>query len=705
MSLKTLSSSRRMSRFLPVLLWSTVLPLTALGPATAAEGMWTFDNPPLQRMQKEIGWSPTPTWLNHAMHASARLAFGCSGSFVSGNGLVLTNHHCASQCVEQLSNAKVNYLDSGFLARDNAEEQRCPAMEVNRLEAITDVTATMRKATQGLEGEAFTRAKDGATAKLSSECAAAEGKQTRCDVVDLYHGGQFHLYRYHRFQDVRLVFVPELAAAFFGGDPDNFNFPRFDLDMALLRVYEDGKPVKITDFFPVNPSGPVAGEPVFTTGHPGSTQRSFTVSQLDNLRDHRLPANLMRLSEYRGLLNQYRTSSPQASRYAGDELFFTENSFKALRGEREALTEPALMRAKQADETALKAYVNKNPELQRSTGAAWDAIDAAVRTAETIGEPFRQIERAEAFNSHYFEFARTLLRGSVELDKPDADRLREFSNARLPEIENDLFSTAPVYPAFEKVKLGWSLTKMREELGTNDPLVRQILGNESPQQVADRMIDQTTLGDLETRKRLWKDHGRAVASATDPFIKLAMQIEPVARAMRKDYETRVTAVIEKNNELLAAARFAMAGTGTYPDATFTLRLSYGAVQGWTERGTAVSPFTDYAGAFGHATGADPFKLPASWLSARNKLNLATPLNFSSSNDIIGGNSGSPVINREGQLVGLIFDGNIHSLGGAFGFDPASNRAVSVDSAALLEALTTIYHAPWLSTEMRGTAVR
>ena len=669
--------------------------------ALAAEGMWTFDNPPSQRMQKELGWSPDPAWLSHAMHASARLALGCSGSFVSPTGLVLTNHHCAAQCVEQISSAKTNYLEAGFLAKETAEEQRCPAMEINRLEAITDVTTAMHQATKGLDGEAFTHARDAATAKLSSDCAAKEGPTARCDVVNLYQGGQYHLYRYHRFQDVRLAFVPEQAAAFFGGDPDNFNFPRYDLDMALLRVYENGKPAAVTDYFPVSATGPAAGEAVFTSGHPGSTQRSYTVAQLRNLRDNKLPALLMRLSEYRGLITQYRASNAEAARVAADELFYVENSIKAMRGEREALVDVGLMQGKEHDEAALRKFVASHP-AQRGAQGAWDAIAGAVTTAHDLDEPVDQIEHASAFNSHYFEFARTLVRAAAELPKPQADRLREFSPARLPEVESELFSEAPLYADFEKVKLAWSLTKMREELGASNPIVRQILGNDSPQQVAARLIDQTKLGDLATRKALWKEGAAGIAKSDDPFIKLAVQIDPLARALRKDYETRVSAVITKNNEQIAAARFAMQGTGMYPDATFTLRMSYGTVVGWKEAGQDVAPFTDFGGAYTHATGAEPFKLPASWLNAKDQLNLTKPLNFVSTNDIIGGNSGSPVINRRGQLIGLIFDGNIHSLGGAYGFDARSNRAVSVDSAALIEALTQIYHAPALARELTGS---
>jgi hypothetical protein len=680
--------------------WIVLSLLLAPMLAGAAEGMWTFDHPPLERMKKDIGWAPDSSWLAHTMQSSARLALGCSGSFVSPNGLVLSNHHCAAHCVEQISNEKTNYMATGFLAQSAADEQRCPAMEVNRLDKIIDVTEAMHRATAGLEGEAFTKAKNAETAKLATECVGKDGDKARCDMVSLYQGGKYNLYRYHRFQDVRLVFAPEQAVAFFGGDPDNFNFPRYDLDMSLLRVYEDGKPAQVSAYFPVSSTGPAAGEAVFTAGHPGSTQREFTMARLTALRDHTLPDRLIRLAEYRGLLTEYRALGAEQSREAGSTLFHVENSFKVLSGQREALIAPSLMDAKQAEETALRHFVAGKPALKVSTAGAWDAIANAVKISNEIREPLLQFEHGMAFDSEYAGYAATLVRAAAERAKPNPERLPEFSDARLPQVQAGVLSPAPVYPDFEKVKLAWSLTKMRERLGTSNPQVLQVLGKDSPEQVAARLIDGTKLGDAAVRKQLWEGGMKAIEQSDDPFIKLALQIDPVARALRKDFETRVESVITKSDEKIAAARFAMLGTSIYPDATFTLRLSYGEVKGWKEAGQEVAPFTDLGGAFAHATGADPFKLPESWYQAKDKLKMNTPFNFVSTNDIIGGNSGSPVVNRKGELVGLIFDGNIHSLGGAFGFDESENRAVSVDSAALLEALDKIYGAHAVAKEMR-----
>jgi hypothetical protein len=670
--------------------------------ASAAEGMWTFDNPPTEKMKKEIDWAPDAAWLQHTMQSSARLAFGCSGSFVSPNGLVLSNHHCAAQCVEQLSNDKKDFMATGFLAATVADEQKCPAMEVNRLEKIIDVTDAMHKATDGLSGEAFTKAQNAETAKLSQDCVGKDGDKVRCDMVSLYQGGKYNLYRYHRFQDVRLVFAPEQSVAFFGGDPDNFNFPRFDLDMSLIRVYEDGKPAKIENYLTVNPEGPKADEPVFTSGHPGSTQREYTIARLGYLRDTRLPEALIYLSELRGTLTQFRSQGEAQAREANATLFYIENSIKALGGEREALIEPTLWNQKLEEEKKLRHYVDNNAKLKASTGGAWDEIAKAVKTAQDLRRPMGMFENNMAFDTDYAHFARTLVRAAAEREKPNAERLPEYADARLPQVEAGLMSPAPIYNDFEKVKLTFSLTKMREYLTPSNPQVMQVLGNESPQQLANRMIDATKLGDPAVRKALWDGGMKAVMASDDPFIKAMVQLDPYTRSLRKDYEARVNSVIDKADEKIAAARFAMLGTSIYPDATFTLRLSYGTVKGWKEAGQDVAPFTTMGGTFGHATGADPFKLPDSWLQAKDKIKLDTPFDFVSTNDIIGGNSGSPVVNRKGELVGLVFDGNIHSLGGAFGFDETNNRTVAVDSAALLEALDHIYGAHDVAKEMRGT---
>ena len=682
----------------PSLLLATLsLPTAAL----AAEGMWTLDRLPVAKIQAQYGFKPDAAWIKNVMLGSARLAGGCSASFVSKDGLVMTNHHCAAECIDQLSTAKQNYVASGFLARQRETEARCPAMEINRLEQIQDVTDEVKKATFGLAGNAYKDAQNAVRAKLTSACVGADKASTRCDLVDLYHGGRYNIYKYHRYSDVRLVWAPEKAIAFFGGDPDNFMFPRYDLDISLVRVYENGKPAAVQNFFPFSKNGAEENELVFVTGHPGSTQRQLTEAQLLTLRDVRLIDGLLYLSELRGVLEQYRAAGGEAARTSEDLLFSVENSYKALYGQLQALLDPALIRAKHDEEVALRKYVANNPALREKLGGAWDAIAKAQVQMRAQRTRMRNVEGGTALMTDYFEQARMLVRAADEKAKPDGQRLPEFAEARLHEVEQHVLSTAPIYPEFEKVKLVFSLTKMREKLGPDDAFVKQILGKSSPQQLADQLVGSTKLGDREVRKALWEGGKDAIAKSDDPFIKLALAIDGQARALRKQYENDVESVVQKNTELIAQARFAKNGTGSYPDATFSLRLSYGEVQGWEEPVRKVPPFTDFAGAYARETGAEPFALPPSWHAAKGKLKLDQRFNFVSTNDIIGGNSGSPMINKQGEIVGLIFDGNIHSLGGAFWYDARRNRAVAVHSGGILEALDKIYDGGFLVREMTG----
>ena len=687
------------------LLAALVTNFTLVAGVQAAEGMWTLDQLPASRMQSEFNFTPAAPLVERMMRASVRLAGGCSGSFVSGDGLVMTNHHCAAQCIEQLSTAKKNFINDGFLAKSREEEVRCPEIELNRLERITDVTARVKQATAGLEGAAFKQAQTAIEAQLTSECVGSERATVRCDVVDLYRGGRYDLYQYHRFQDARLVFAPELAVAFFGGDPDNFNFPRYDMDISVLRAYENGKPALIKDFFPFSKAGADTGEMVFTLGHPGSTQRQLTMAQLDTTRDLVLIDGLLRLSEERGVLQQYAKLSPEAERTAQTEIFGVENSYKAVYGELKALLDPALIRQKQEDEVALRKFVDADPALRATTGGAWTAIESAQRAYRDMNIEYQMLARARAFGGVYFNYARTLVRAAAERALPNPQRLPEFTESRLPSVEQHLFSTAPIYPEFEKVLLGLSLTKMRERLGADHPAVKQVLGKQSPDQLAAALIDRTTLGDVAVRKALWTGGAAAVMQSADPFVKLAIALDPEARALRKRYEKEVESVTQKNAELVAQARFKRDGLNAYPDATFTLRLSYGEVAGWTENGKQVPPFTKVAGIFERDTGVVPFALPPSWHAAKGRLNMNQQFDFVSTNDIIGGNSGSPMINRKGEIVGLIFDGNIHSLGGAFGYDKRLNRAVAVHSGLLLEAMEKVYHADALVKEIRASQVR
>jgi hypothetical protein len=675
------------------------LALCPLPHVRAAEGMWTLDNLPLAALQSQYQFTPDKAWVDKVMHASLRLAQGCSGSFVSPTGLVLTNHHCAERCIEGLSTKSHDYIVEGFSARAREKEQRCPELELNQLQTITDVTATIKAATQGKTGAAFRPALNAATAKLTADCVGNQRDTVRCDVVELYHGGRYHLYQYHRYQDVRLVWAPEIAAAFFGGDPDNFNFPRYALDASILRAYENGQPVASRDYFVIKPSGAMAGELTFTLGHPGTTQRELTVAELETLRDLRLPRALFLVSELRGVLEQYRQSGNAAQRASYGDFYSIENSFKSYHGQHSALLDPALLEQMRQREQQLQQYVASQPALAATT-SAWSDIERAERVNRVINNRYYFLETSRGFQSRFFTMARTLVRGAAERAKPDADRLSEFNEAGLPATEQTLFSPAPIYPEYEKLKLAWSLTKLREWLGADDPLVRKVLGKESPAQVAARVIDNSKLADVKTRRALW-DNPASVTTSNDAAIQLALLVDDDARAIRKRYEDEVESVEQRAGQAIAEARFAMTGTGAYPDATFTLRLSFGEVRGWQQGETSIAPFTTFAGAFQRHTGADPFALPASWLRAQSKINInmATPFDFVTTNDIVGGNSGSPVINRNAELVGLIFDGNLLSLGGAFGYNETVNRAVAVHAGALIEALRNVYGANDLAQEL------
>ena len=669
--------------------------------AGAAEGMWTLDHLPDEAMRARYGFAPEAAWVQRAMQASLRLSNGCSGSFVSADGLVLSNHHCVAACVEQLSAAGRDRLAEGFLARGRDAELRCPEIELLRLERITDVTPALRQATAGLEGPAYRAAQDAARARLTAECRGRDVETVQCELVTLYQGGAYQLYRYRRYADVRLVWAPEDAIAGFGGDPDNFNFPRYCLDAALLRAYEHGRPVAVREFLRVRPEGPQPGEPLFVTGHPGQTERLHTVAQLEAERERIGQLALPLLREQRGLLLQYARGGEEPARVSATQLASVENTLKVLRGELQALADPALMAAKREDERALRDDVAQRAGASGEARDAWAQIERAQAVEAQLRLEYRLLERRAAFQSRYFEHARRLVRAAAERAKPDAERLREYSENELPQREQELRSAAPISPDLERTTLGWSLAKLREALGQDDPLVQQVLGRETPDALAARLVSATRLGDPAERLRLWQGGVAAVAASDDPFIALARQVDDAARAVRERFENEVQAVERKAQERIAAARFARTGTSAYPDATFTLRLTYGEVQGWTVRGRPVAPYTEVAGLYRRATGAEPFALPASWRDAQPRLDPAQRFNFVTTHDIAGGNSGSPMLDRAGRLVGLVFDGNLESLGGAYAYDERVNRAVAVHPGLILQALRSVYDAGFLADELGG----
>ena len=671
--------------------------LGAMLPLQAEEGMWTFDNLPIKEMQSQYGFTPSQDWLQHVQLAAVRISDGCSGAFVSVDGLILTNRHCVDSCIAQISSAKADYTRQGFYAETEEQEARCPEMEVDQLTATKDVTAAVQVSVKGLDGERYSDALRSVSGRLEDDCNEGEPTIWSCQVVDLYHGGRYALYKYRRYQDVRMVFTPESAIANFGGDPDNFNFPRYSLDVAVLRAYERDKPVH-TEYLSLAGHAPGDGELVFTAGNPGSTDRNETVAELKSLRDDDLVPSMVYYSELRGILEQFATEGPQQERMAYANLASVENLIKEYQGRLEALGEQTEFDHKTADEAALRDWVLNDPARHAEYGDPWSAIMVAEQKYHAIALRYRMLEQGWGFESRLFDYARTLVRGEQELDKSNGRRLPEFRDSNLPQVKQALFSSVPVSPDYEELMLTWSLTKLRAALGADDPLVKRLLGKNSPTQVARTAVEGTRLDSSAYRRRLWEDSS-AMDMSDDPMLALARLVDKEARAVRETYEEEVQAEIDRQGELIARARFARDGTGIYPDATFTLRLSYGQVRGWDEQGQPVMAFTDFAGLYGRATGSVPYLLPASWQAAEPRLDPKTPFDFVTTNDIAGGNSGSPVIDRDGKLVGLVFDGNIHSLGGNFWYDARDNRAVALDMPALLDALRRVYSMNALADEL------
>lgn len=686
-----------------ILLPSLILALLAPSRELRAdEGMWPFNHLPTPALKKKYGFEPSPEWLKRVERASVRVA-GCSGSFVSPNGLTLTNHHCAEECISRLSTAKTDYIKSGFHAASAGDELVCPGVEIHGLREISDVTARVQNATAGLEGEAFQKAFNAESAKIEQACMT--GSDRVCEVVSLYHGGLYELYQYERFRDVRLVFAPEVAIAFFGGDPDNFNFPRYDLDVTFLRAYSDGKPASTPEYLSFSRGALAPNDLTFTSGNPGTTERLLTVRQLEHRRDSTLLEDLLSLARYRGFLSEYAERGAEARRVSNSELFSVENGFKALRGEHRALLDRDFFADLVRGERALIRAVNAElPTLQKYAGA-WRAIDGAIGKLASMERELRWIEglgsRPLWAKTSLFSWARSLVRAAEEVPKPNEDRLPEFTAARLPGLEQRLLAERPLDTSFEIAKLAFGLTTLREELGADHPFVKQVLGKASPEELASSLVKGTKLGSVAERKRLWQEGKAAIAASRDPMIQLALSVDPEARQLRARYENEVESVLTKSSELIARARFEVYGMSSYPDATFSPRLSFGTVRGWREQGKLVPAFTTLGGAFERATGRFPYALPASWLEKQKQLALDTPFNFVTDNDIVGGNSGSPVIDRNGDLVGVVFDGNLHSLGGTYGYDISKNRMVAVDVRAIVHALDVIYGAKRLSAELSG----
>jgi hypothetical protein len=673
--------------------------LLSVIPARADEGMWTFDNPPLKQLQERYHFTPTQQWLDHVRLSCVRLNDGGSGSFVSPHGLLLTNHHVARGQLQKNSTREHDYIRDGFYATTPEQEMKSPDLEVNVLESMENVTNRVMAALKNAKTpEQEFAARRAVIAQIEKESLDKTG--LRSDVVTLYQGGEYWLYRYKKYTDVRLVFAPEAQIAFFGGDPDNFTYPRYDIDFALFRVYENGKPINSTNYLKWNPKGAADNELVFVSGHPGSTSRLDTLAELEALRDVDLPATLKLLKSRIAVLKQYSAQGPEQAREAASLIFGLENSLKARDGQYKGLLDKAIMAKKAQEEADFKAKVMANPQWKAAYGNAWNEIAEAEKKAESrIKESMYH-----STNSQFSGLAMNIVEYVAEIKKPDGERLPGFHDAQLDSLKLRLFSPAPIYTGMEIAQITGALELSLAEVGPNDPFVKIVLNGRTPKEAATALVNGTKLADPAFRRKLVEGGEAAVAASDDPMIVLARKLDPMRREMIKWSQDNVQSVVQRAGEQLGKARFAVYGKTTYPDATFTLRLSYGQVKGYPMNGTKApyktTLFGLYDRAYSFGLNGD-FALPSRYMEHRDKLDLTTPVDFVTTNDIIGGNSGSPVIDRNGEIVGLIFDGNIESLVGDFVYEGETNRAVAVHTAVMTETLTKLYNAQALVKELLG----
>lgn len=673
-------------------------------PAAAEEGMWTYDNFPIAKANQQLGTNIDQGFIDTLRLSSVKFG-GCSAGLISGEGLIMTNNHCVATCVANLSTPQKQYAETGFLPQSREEELKCPGATAEILTDISDVTERVNKAAQGLDGQAFTRAKEAEAARIESEACGDDAK-IRCQVVSLYRGGQFKLYKFRKYDDVRLAWAPEDRAATFGGDLDNFSFPRFAIDAAFIRAYEDGKPAATPTHFKWNADKPVEGEPIFLSGNPGSTQRLLTQAQLMTIRDVVLPMDQLIASELRGRLIRYSEEGDEQAFIAMDPIVGVENTYKRGRGRMAALIDPSFMAVKADAEADFRRRWQSNRSLSRGQANPWEAMEAIQPVARELYAPMALLEggtgmgtTSVAGGSNLFSYARTLVRAAQERAKPSGERLAEYSDSRLSGVQSRLFAERPTYPELEQIRLEWWLSKTREWLTVDSPYMAALLGKESPEALSARLVEGSKLADPAVRRALWEGGLAAIEASDDPMIQYALRVDADARAIRSDWENRVQALTDKASEQLAAARFAVYGDAVYPDATGTLRLTYGKIEGSDVPGQRFGAFTTFQGLWDRATGAEPFVLTPGLQAAKDRIDPNAVMNMTVSTDTIGGSSGSPVLNAKGEIIGANFDSTVLSQRNAYGYDRNTNRSVVVTTQAVTVALRDVYGLNHLLAEL------
>nr|WP_314436987.1 S46 family peptidase [uncultured Brevundimonas sp.] len=688
----------------PLLLASAAVLAFAATSARAEEGMWTYDNFPIARANQTLGTNIDQAFLDRVRLSSVKFG-GCSAGVVSGQGLVMTNNHCVATCVANLSTPQQQYGETGFTPKTREEERKCPGATAEILTDISDVTERMHKAGEGLDGQAFTQAREAEAGRIETEACGAD-PNIRCQVVSLYRGGQFKLYKFRKYSDVRLAWAPEDRAATFGGDLDNFSFPRFAIDAAFIRLYEDGKPVETPIHFVWNADKPTEGEAVFVSGNPGATQRLLTMDQLATIRDVVLPLDQLIASELRGRLIRYAEEGEDQAFIAMDPIVSVENTYKRGLGRMRALIDPAFMDQLAGQETAFHRQVAENEALSAKVGDPWATLAAIQPLARELYAPMALLEggtgmgtTSVAGGSQLFQWARAIVRGAEERAKPSDQRFGEYADSRLPAVQSGLFAERPVYPALEQIRMEWWLSKTREWLTVDSPHVRVLLGRESPEQLSARVISGTRLADPAVRRALWEGGLAAVQASDDPLIQYVRAIDADARAVRAEWRDKVDGPTARASEQLAAARFAVYGDAVYPDATGTLRLTYGRVEGTDVPGQRIPAFTTFAGLWDRATGAEPFNVAPKLLAAKDRIDPNAVMNMAVSSDTIGGSSGSPAVNARGEIIGANFDSTVLTQRNAYGYDRNVNRSVIVTTQAVTVALRDVYGMDHLVQEL------